>query len=148
MVYDKRALQHLVNLQSNLLGWSGFIMSRPMYVLLSRNLFRLPTDPGPISVYYGPGTPIVNANGSPVIDALGNPTFQANPVIDRTTQATINACFARARSYCCHTKTSNKHVTTCLSAVLRIPSSSLPIPTSQDGICRVWLSDAQCPPPE
>jgi hypothetical protein len=89
----QQALQHLVKPQSNTLGWSGLVMSRPMYALLSRNLFCVPTDPGPISVYYGPGTPIVNANGSPVIDGLRNPTFQANPVIGCAKQATIDAQF-------------------------------------------------------
>ena len=72
---------------------SGFLM------LLSRNLFCMPTDPGPIPVYYGPGTPIVNSNRSPVIDKLGNPMFQADPVIDRATQATINAQFVWAKNY-------------------------------------------------
>jgi hypothetical protein len=49
-------------------------------------------NPGLIPVYYGPGTPIVNTDGSPVfVDALGNPKFQADPVIDHTTQARINA---------------------------------------------------------
>ncbi len=60
----------------------------------------MPTDSGLIPVYYGPGTPIVNANGSPVIDALEYLTFQADPVIDCATQARIDAQFVRARKYC------------------------------------------------
>jgi hypothetical protein len=95
----QQALQRLVNPQSNVLGWSGLVMSRPMFALLSRNLFCVPTNPGQIPVYYGPGTPIVNADGSLVIDALGNLTFQANPVIDRATQAMIDVQFVQTRNY-------------------------------------------------
>jgi hypothetical protein len=89
----QQSLQHLVNPQSNALGWSRLIMSRPMFALLSRNPFCVPTNPGPLPVYYDPGTPIVNADGSLVVDALGNPTFQADPVIDPANQATIEAQF-------------------------------------------------------
>ena len=47
----QRALQRLVNPQSNVLGWSGLVMSRPMYQMLSTNPFRLPNnDPGPQAV--------------------------------------------------------------------------------------------------
>jgi hypothetical protein len=98
-LHIQQALQRLINPQSNVLGWSGLVMSRPMFALLSRSLFCVPTNPGPIPVYNGPGTPIVNADGSPVVNALGNPMFQADPVIDRATQATINAQFVQARNY-------------------------------------------------
>jgi hypothetical protein len=43
----QRALQRLVNPQTNVLGWSGLVMSRPMYQMLSTSPFRLPNDPGP-----------------------------------------------------------------------------------------------------
>ena len=49
----QRALQRLVNPQSYVLGWSGLVMSRPMYQLLSTNPFRLPNNPGPLAIYYG-----------------------------------------------------------------------------------------------
>jgi hypothetical protein len=74
-------------------------MSQPMFALLSRNPFRVPTNPGPIPVYYSPDTPIVNADRSLVVDAIENPTFQANSMIDCPTQATIDAQFVRARNY-------------------------------------------------
>ena len=67
-----------------------------MYLLLSSTAFRLPTDPGPIPVYYGHGTPIVNANRDAVMDAQGNPTFHP---IDCAMQATIEANFARSQNY-------------------------------------------------
>ena len=41
----QRALQRLVNPQNNVLGWSGLVMSRPMYQMLSTSPFRLPSDP-------------------------------------------------------------------------------------------------------
>ena len=59
----------------------------------------MPTNPGPILVYYGPHTPIVNTTGSPAVDTLQNPTFQVDPMIDRTAQAMINARFVPARNY-------------------------------------------------
>jgi hypothetical protein len=86
----QRALQRLVNPQSNVLGWSGPVMSLPMFALLSRNPCRILTNPGPIPVYYSPGTPNVNADKSPVVNTLRNLSFQANPMIDHTTQATID----------------------------------------------------------
>ena len=64
-----------------------------MYSILSRNPRCVPTNPGPILVYYGPGTPIVNANSSPVVDKLKNLAFQANPMVDCATQATIGVHF-------------------------------------------------------
>ena len=91
----QRALQRLVNPQSNVLGWSGLIMSRPMYQMLSTSPFRLPTDPGPQVVYYGARTPILDANGVPELDANGNPRYVAVPALDCTTQALIDANFVR-----------------------------------------------------
>ena len=60
--------------QSNVLGWSGLVMSRPMYQMLSTSPFRLPTDPGPQAVYYGARVPILDSSGNPVNDATRNPT--------------------------------------------------------------------------
>ena len=57
----QRALQRLSCPQSNVLGWSGFVMARPMYALLSLAPFILPLDPGPQAVYYPPQQPIMNA---------------------------------------------------------------------------------------
>ena len=76
--------------QSNILGWAGLIMSRAMYGLLTITPFRLPTDPGPLAIYYPPKIPIVDAQGDPVLDQTGVPTYQAQPAIGRAEQATIN----------------------------------------------------------
>jgi hypothetical protein len=50
----QRALQRLSCPQSNVLVWSGFVMARPMYMLLSLAPFILPNNPGPQAVYYPP----------------------------------------------------------------------------------------------
>lgn len=95
----QRALQRLSCPQSNILGWAGLVMSRAMYSLLTPTPFRLPNDPGPQAVYYGPRTPVVNEQGDAVLDVAGNPTYVPVPPIDRATQATIDAQFIRARNY-------------------------------------------------
>jgi hypothetical protein len=82
----QRALQRLVNPQSNVLGWSGLVMSQPMYQMLSTSPFHLPTDPGPQAVYYG-------------LDANGNPRYVAVPALDRAMQASIDANFGREQNY-------------------------------------------------
>ena len=89
----QRALQRLVNPQSNILGWSGLVMSRPMYQMLSTSPFHLPSDPGPQAIYYGARTPILDVNGDPELDATGNPTYVPVPALDHTTQATIDDDF-------------------------------------------------------
>ena len=53
----QRALQRLVDPQSNVLGWSRLVMSRPMYQMLSTSAFRLPSDPGLRAIYFGARTP-------------------------------------------------------------------------------------------
>jgi hypothetical protein len=95
----QRTLQHLSCPQSNILGWAGLIMARPMYALITMSPFWLPTDPGPLAIYYLPPTPVVNSQGAPVLDAAGHPTFVAQPTIRRAEQAMINACFSRGRNY-------------------------------------------------
>ena len=70
-----------------------------MYSLLTTTLFWLPTDLGPWAIYYPPRVPIIDAQGDPVLNAAGLPTFQAQPTIDCAEQATINACFKRAKNY-------------------------------------------------
>jgi hypothetical protein len=92
-------LQRLSCPQSNILGWAGLIMARPMYALLTTSPFRLPTDPGPLAIYYPPPTQIINNHGAPVLDAAGQPTYVVQPTIGRAEQATIDACFSRARNY-------------------------------------------------
>ncbi len=72
----QRTLQHLSCPQSNILGWAGLIMARSMYSLLTPSPFRLPTDPGPIAVYYPPPVEIVDAQGDPVLNATGNPRIK------------------------------------------------------------------------
>jgi hypothetical protein len=87
----QRALMPVSCPQSNILGWAGLIMSRAMYGLLTTTLFRIPTDPGPLAIYYPPKVQIVDINGDPVLDVLGNPTYIAQPAIGRAEQATIDA---------------------------------------------------------
>ena len=89
----QRTLQRLVNPQNNVLGWSGLVMSRPMYQMLSTSPFRLPSNPGPQAIYYGARVPILNVNVDPELDATGNPTYVPIPALDRTTQVTIDADF-------------------------------------------------------
>ena len=89
----QRALQRLVNPQSYVLGWSGLVMSRPMYQLLSTSPFRLPNDPGLLAIYYGERVPILDAAGNPVTNATGNATYVPISALDHATQATINARF-------------------------------------------------------
>ena len=70
-----------------------------MYSLLTTTPFRLPTDPGPLAIYYPPPVEIVDAQGDSVLDAAGFPIYQAQPTITRAAQATIDAQFKRAENY-------------------------------------------------
>ena len=88
-----RALQRLSCPQSNILGWVGLIMARSMYSLLTTSPFRLPSDLGPMAVYYPPPVEIVNAQGDPVLDVAGNPAYQDPPDIPRAAQSSIDAQF-------------------------------------------------------
>ena len=74
-------------------------MARPMYSLLTKTPFRLPTDPGPVAIYYPPPVQIIDAQGAPVLDAAGFPTYHVQPTIARAEQATIDAQFRRANNY-------------------------------------------------
>jgi len=74
-------------------------MARSMYSLLTRTPFRVPTDPGPLAIYYPPPVPIVDAQGDPVLDAVGLPTYHVQPIIERAAQATIDTQFKRAKNY-------------------------------------------------
>ena len=95
----QHALQRLVNPQSNVLGWSRLVMSRPMYQMLSTSAFRLPSDPGQQAIYYGARVPILDTNGDPELDVNSNPTYVPVPALERATQATINADFVLCRNY-------------------------------------------------
>jgi hypothetical protein len=70
-----------------------------MYGFLTTAPFRIPTDLGPLAIYYPPRVAIVNAQGDPVLDGQGMPTYQAQPAIGRAEQATFNARFKRAKKY-------------------------------------------------
>ena len=75
-------------------------MARPMYSLLTTTPFRLPTDPGPLAIYYPrPPVEIDDAQGDSVLDAAGFPIYQAQSTITRAAQATIDAQFKRAKNY-------------------------------------------------
>ena len=95
----QRALQHLSCPQSNILRWAGLIMARSMYSLLTPSPFRLPTDSGPMAVYYPPPVEIVDLHGDPVLDLEGNPTYQDPPDIPRAAQSSIDAQFKQAKNY-------------------------------------------------
>jgi hypothetical protein len=70
-----------------------------MYGLLTTTPFRLPTDPGPLAIYYPNKIPIVDTQGDPVLNQTEAPTYQAQPAIGRAEQATIDATFKRAKNY-------------------------------------------------
>jgi len=74
-------------------------MARPMYSLLTTTPFRLPTDPGPLAIYYPTPVEIVDAQGDPVLDAARFPTYQVQPTIARAVQATIDVQFKQAKNY-------------------------------------------------
>ena len=95
----QRALQRLSCPQNNILGWAGLIMAQSIYSLLTPPPFRLPTDPGPMAVYYPPPVEIVDAKGDPVLILAGNPTYQYPPDIPRATQSSIHAQFKQAKNY-------------------------------------------------
>ena len=95
----QRALQHISCPQSNILGWVGLIMARAMYALLMPTPFWLPSDPGPLAIYYLMPTMIIDNAGAPVLDASEQPTFNVPPPIDHATQAKINLRFSCACNY-------------------------------------------------
>jgi len=93
------ALQRLSCPKSNILGWSGLVMARPMYLLLSVQPFILPMNPGPQAVYYPPQQPIMNAAGdAPALDANGNVEFPPLPALTRATQSSTYESFNRVRN--------------------------------------------------
>ena len=70
-----------------------------MYGLITTSPFRIPTDPGPLAIYYPARILIVKTQGDPVLDGLGMPTYQAQPAIRWAEQATIDMRFKRAKNY-------------------------------------------------
>ena len=70
-----------------------------MYGLLTTSPFHVPTDPGPLAIYYPAKISIVNTPGDPVLDARGMPTYQSQPAIGRAEQATIDTRFKREKNY-------------------------------------------------
>jgi hypothetical protein len=80
----ERALQRLPCPQSIQHGWKGMVMARKLYVLLTTQPFRLPTDPGATATYVRsqiPGQPINNAP------------------LTRTEQASIDSLFNQRKAY-------------------------------------------------
>ena len=129
----QRALQRLVNPQTNVLGWSGLVMSQPMYQMLRTSPFRLPTDPGPQAVSF---------SIHPVIPSLTQQATQRT----FTSLLLIAPCKRRSTliSYVSETtgsrtRTSREHATTCSTKPSTTHSSSPLTPTSRDGIHR-WKS--------
>ena len=70
-----------------------------MYSLLTPSPFWLPTDPGPMAVYYPPPVEIVDAQGKHVLDLAGNPTYHDPPDIPQAAQSSIDAQFKQAKNY-------------------------------------------------
>jgi hypothetical protein len=67
-----------------MLGWAGLIISRAMCGLLRTSPFRIPTDPGPLAIYYPPHVAFVDTQGDPVLDGQGMPTYQPNqPLVEQ-----------------------------------------------------------------
>jgi len=97
----QRALQRLNGTQSNILGWAGLIMARPMYSLLTTSPFWLPNDLRPLTIYYQPPVEIIDEHGDPVLDAAGFPIYCLQPTIAcaEQTKTTINVQFKRAKNY-------------------------------------------------
>ncbi len=93
------ALQCLSCPQSNIHGWAGLIMARPMYALLTTTQFSVPMDPGHVAIYYLPSVALLDVKGNPVLDANGNPRFLPQPTIGHPEQATIDARFNLVHSY-------------------------------------------------
>ena len=54
-----------------------------MYALLTPTPFRLPSDPGPLAIYYPMPTAIVDNVGAPVLDASGQPTFNVQELREK-----------------------------------------------------------------
>jgi hypothetical protein len=59
----------------------GLIMAGSMYSLLTTSQFRLPSNLGPMTVYYPPLVEIVDAQGDPVLDLAENPMYHDPPDI-------------------------------------------------------------------
>jgi hypothetical protein len=118
------SVQRLSCPQSNILGWFGLLLSRPMYQVLSPNPFHLLNNPKPQAVYYGLRTPIVDVDGNPVLDTNGDPSYVPILAINCATQATINTSLCESKTTGSWTKTSSDHVTTCSMTALMIRSSS------------------------
>jgi len=93
------ALQRLSCPQSNILGWAGLIMARSMYSLLTTSPFRLPSNPGPMAIYYPHPVEIADTEGNPVLEVAGNPMYQDPSDIPRAAHASIHAQFKRAKTY-------------------------------------------------
>ncbi len=76
-------------------------MARPMNGLLTTTPFRLPSDPGPMAIYYPPPVEIFDAQGDPILGVARNPTYQDPPDIPRprAVQASIDAQFKCAKNY-------------------------------------------------
>jgi hypothetical protein len=70
-----------------------------MYGLLTTSPFRLPTDPGPLAIYYPPPVSIIDAAGNLVLNVAGMPMYQNQPTITCAEQAAIDARFKRAKNY-------------------------------------------------
>jgi hypothetical protein len=135
----QRALQRLVNPQSNVLGWSGLVMSRPMYQMLSTSPFRLPTDPGPQAVYFGARTPILNANGFLSLTHMATQGMLPSLLSIAPPKRRSTLILYVSKTTGSRTRSSREHATTCLTKPSTMHSSSPLTPTSRDGIHQ-WKS--------
>jgi len=129
----QHTLQHLVNPQNNVLGWSGLVMSQPMYQMLSTSPFHLPSDPGPQALYNGARVPILDTNKDPELDATSNPTYVPVPA------AMIDADFVLRPNYWLSNLNIKRACYNVLNETIDGAFKFPPDPTSRDGIHR-WKS--------
>ena len=86
-----------------------------MYSLLTTTPFWLPTDPGPLAIYYPPPVEIVNTQEDPFLDLAGFPTHHNQPTIVHAEQATIDGKFKRTKNYYESNMNIRRAVFNCLS---------------------------------
>ena len=133
--YIQHALMRVNCPQSSILGWAGLLMSRAMYGLLMTSPFCIPTNAGPLAIYYPRRIAIVEAQGDPVLDGQGMPTYQSQPAIGWAEQATINTCFKRAKNIRSRIKIYNVQYSTASTMASTMHSRYQMIPPLPDGIC-------------
>jgi hypothetical protein len=94
----QRTLQCLSCPQSNILGWAGLIMARPMYGLLPTTPFRIPSNPDPVAIYYPCNRRCTGSSGP---GHSGTPNI-SRPAHHRTCCASYYRCTIQTRKELLH----------------------------------------------